>query len=112
MMGYAFFFYHHNHHHVGPFLLIGAKAKLLLLLLMLVVVYDEMIIQLSDWCWCGRGCTIQVYYCTVSTHQLLDFLLIGNDNCQPATSQPTHNTHKQQLQVDGGARTPPCPGHS
>ena len=58
---------------------------LLLVLSVLVVlsVYDQMIIQLSDWWWCGRGCSIQVYYCSVSTQQLLDFLLIGNDNCQP-----------------------------
>ena len=82
---------------------------LVLLMLMLVLLFDEMIIQLSDWLLVWPW----LYYPSLLLHsqhsQLLDFLLIGNDNCQPATSQPTHNTHKQQLQVDGGARTPPWP---
>ena len=70
-----------------------------LVLLVVLSVYDQMIIQLSDWWWCGRGCSIQVYYCSVSTQQLLDFLLIGNDNCQPPRPARTHKTTSCTIQV-------------
>ena len=69
------------------------------MLLVVLSVYDQMIIQLSDWWWCGRGCSIQVYYCSVSTQQLLDFLLIGNDNCQPPRPARTHKTTSCTIQV-------------